>query len=141
MTQSERSKLPHAIYRLFDINDELIYIGMSQNPFATRLQSHGSTKLWARDIATARITWFPDWATARKAEAIALLEENSKYNYDKTQVLLTTSGRRPRGYGTTCPRCGKPKETPHTNQAYCKPCGAAYRRERRLARIAAGAAA
>jgi len=132
MTHKDRATLPHAIYRLFDIKDKLLYIGMSQNPFATRLQSHG-TKSWARDIATARIEWFPDWHTARKAEASALLDENPLHNYDKTTVLLTQSGRRPRGYGITCPICSGSKDS---YQTYCKPCGAAYRRSRRLKRVA-----
>ena|ERR1035437_127174 len=136
MQHWEKEQMPHAVYRLLDRTGAVLYIGCSQNPFGGRLYVHGSVQPWIKEVATVKVEWFPTWTDGRRAEAIAVRAENPRYNIDKSspdvvgKEALRRAGRRRRGNGKLCPRCGNPKEDPRPGRAYCKSCYREYKKER-----------
>lgn len=126
--------IPHAVYRLFDKDKQLLYIGCSME-LKARMQHHKHSKPWACDIDVVRLEWFPDEILARRAEAAAIISEQPRYNLarvDPDRVGWCTFPRPGRGNGFTCPICGGPKEH-KPGLAYCPPCQTAYRRAYKLA--------
>ena len=140
----EKAQLPHVVYRMFAGDGALLYVGCSQNPLGGRISHHGTQKPWAREVTNITLEWYDDYWSAAKKEAEAILREGPKYNrtrvkpQDVGMTSLRKAARRARGDGTTCPRCGNPKEDPKPGQAYCKKCAAEYRRLYRLKKQAAG---
>ena len=63
---------PAAVYRHFDAEGELLYIGRSHNPVA-RLDAHMARSPWAKQITSVTLDWFDsdDEAKAAEREAIA----------------------------------------------------------------------
>jgi hypothetical protein len=141
MKHYEKDVLPHAVYRFFSADDTLLYIGCSTNPFGGRLAHHGATRSWAKEIATVKVKWYPDWASGYKAEAAAILSENPKYNRATVApdrigtAVLRKAGAKRKGDGRYCPRCGRAKENPRPGKAYCNSCYQEYKRVRRLERL------
>jgi excinuclease UvrABC nuclease subunit len=68
-----------ALYRHFDAEDKLLYVGISLRPF-TRIKEHSVVSNWADAIANVRIEYFPTRKEALEAEAKAVQEENPLYN-------------------------------------------------------------
>lgn len=62
-----------AVYRLFDADGDLLYVGCSINP-KRRIARHRATQPWGRDIAAARtlIEWHPSLGEAAEAECEAI---------------------------------------------------------------------
>lgn len=77
MTVSNEPR-PAAVYRLYDADGALLYIGSSYDPDA-RYKTHRE-KWWGHEIARRAVEWRPDRATAYKEEAAAILRENPKRN-------------------------------------------------------------
>lgn len=68
-----------ALYRHFNADGTLLYIGISINPLMrTRLHSVNSD--WRLDIATITVQWFSDKATALEAERAAIAKEKPLHN-------------------------------------------------------------
>ncbi|MEV5854664.1 GIY-YIG nuclease family protein [Streptomyces anulatus] len=57
-----------ALYRLYDAADQLLYVGISNNP-RLRWASHAADKTWWADVAVREIEWFPERAQAEDEEA------------------------------------------------------------------------
>jgi len=124
---------PHAIYRLFDADDNLLYIGCSATP-GRRFQKHLYDQAWRYEISRIELEWRPAWLDGRRAEMIAIRDERPKYNrliHDPDAVGTSIMGGPPRGDGLACPRCGNPKKD--RRHAYCPSCNTTYQRERRIA--------
>lgn len=68
-----------ALYRLFDRNDQLIYVGISNNPRA-RWEDHGSDKVWWGDVVTREIEWFGTRKDAEAAERREISARSPKWN-------------------------------------------------------------
>lgn len=84
MTHAERAGRPQrAVYRLYDANGELLYIGSSDNP-EKRWTAHRSTKPWWPQVARHEVTWHP-WREAWGVEARAIWNERPKHNVFSTQ--------------------------------------------------------
>lgn len=138
MQHVDKIELPHAVYKFYDKDEVLLYVGCSTNPFGGRLTYHGAVKPWAKDIVFAVIQWYPNWEVGARVEAQAILREDPKYNLAKVEpdqigtAVLRRAGRRPRGDGLTCPRCGAKKEVIRPGKAYCNACYAEYRKVLRL---------
>ena len=79
MTTPERT----ALYRLYDDNDVLLYVGATNNP-AVRWAKHAADKPWWGDVSRQEITWHPDRPAALKAEKEAIRKEQPKYNSEHT---------------------------------------------------------
>lgn len=66
------------LYRYFDADGTLIYLGISSNAMA-RLRSHKKDD-WANRIATVKLERFPDRSAALAAESMAIKAERPMFN-------------------------------------------------------------
>lgn len=71
--------LPHYVYRLFDANDQLLYVGCTSSP-AERKHAHLNTSVWFSEVARSQMTVFPNRAKALAKESQAIATEHPKYN-------------------------------------------------------------
>jgi excinuclease UvrABC nuclease subunit len=67
------------IYRCYDADGSLLYIGSSIN-VEQRLEAHQSTSFWRCHVARVRLQIAPDELTARRLEAKAIRAENPRFN-------------------------------------------------------------
>jgi predicted GIY-YIG superfamily endonuclease len=68
-----------AVYRLFDADDVLLYIGISKN-FGQRWHQHAATQPWWPEVQRQAIEWHPGRPQALAAETSAIREERPRYN-------------------------------------------------------------
>lgn len=70
-----------ALYRLYDVNDVLLYIGISENPEA-RWKTHVSTAHWWPQVHRKTVEWHGGgcWGPVYNAEALAIKQERPVYN-------------------------------------------------------------
>lgn len=68
-----------ALYRFFDADGDLLYVGISLNPW-TRWKQHKSVKDWAEDVASSTIEWHDTREEALDAERLAIIDERPRYN-------------------------------------------------------------
>ena len=69
---------PHVLYRFFNSEDELVYVGISLS--GLRRMSQHSRKPWWSEVARTELVHFPDRESAREAERIAIRDEAPLYN-------------------------------------------------------------
>lgn len=72
-----------AVYRLFDAEDVLLYVGMTHDLYM-RFNSHRAQKLWWPYTGYATVEWFANRAGARRHEAMAIVEEQPRFNDKKS---------------------------------------------------------
>lgn len=70
---------PHFVYRCYDAEGELLYVGCSFHP-PTRMLGHESTAWWWGECAQVRNRVYPDRATALERERRAIYEERPRCN-------------------------------------------------------------
>lgn len=92
------------LYRQFNSRDELLYVGISVNPFS-RLDNHKRSS-WFEEIAKVTIEKFPNRILAIKAESMAIDSEKPMYNQMN---------------GTRIKKRLAPKPPPNLPAAYKKP--------------------
>lgn len=68
-----------ALYRHFDADGRLLYVGISLSP-ARRLSNHAAGSRWADKIAHVTIEWLPTRQEALAAEGRAIASENPLHN-------------------------------------------------------------
>lgn len=68
-----------ALYRLYDVNDQLLYVGISKN-LKERWTQHTLTQPWWHLVVRREIEWLPKRSHALAAEETALRSELPKYN-------------------------------------------------------------
>lgn len=68
-----------AVYRLYDKEGVLLYVGMSDDP-AARWRMHRIEKTWWPAVARKTVEWFDERTEAAKAEARAIRDEAPVYN-------------------------------------------------------------
>ncbi|MGW9245775.1 GntR family transcriptional regulator [Streptomyces badius] len=69
-----------ALYRLYDANDRLLYIGITDNPGA-RWERHAAFKWWWGEVARKQVNWLnSSWREALGIEKAAIREERPAYN-------------------------------------------------------------
>jgi predicted GIY-YIG superfamily endonuclease len=76
-----RHKFPvrTALYRLYDAESNLIYVGVSYQP-RYRLTQHKQKKVWWPEVARVEIHWYPDRRPAEDIERDAIRAEAPRYN-------------------------------------------------------------
>lgn len=74
-----RPDKPHDVYRLYDVDDALLYVGITSQGMV-RLANHASTADWWPQVAVITIVHCPDRRTALDLEHIAIEEEDPVYN-------------------------------------------------------------
>lgn len=72
---------PTAVYRCYDADGRLLYVGMSINPQG-RLASHRLYAPWFPRMVRFTAQWFPDRATARAEELRVMRAESSLHNQE-----------------------------------------------------------
>jgi excinuclease UvrABC nuclease subunit len=68
-----------ALYRLYDAEDRLIYVGITSNPKA-RWAAHSRDKHWWPEVARKSVEWFETRKSAGRIEKIEVEEERPLYN-------------------------------------------------------------
>ncbi|MET7429601.1 GIY-YIG nuclease family protein [Streptomyces flaveolus] len=68
-----------SLYRLFDSEGRLLYIGISNNP-EKRFNTHRWTKPWRQEIASYTAEWLDTREEAEAAEIEAIRSELPAYN-------------------------------------------------------------
>lgn len=83
-----------ALYRLFDADGRLLYIGIAKNP-TVRWQQHARDKAdtWWPDVANKKLEWFDARSEAEAAEVAAIRSEGPPYN-DRHSVNWNEPGCR-----------------------------------------------
>lgn len=74
-----------AVYRLFDADGALLYVGMSRDP-ERRFKDHRREKDWWEEVDGISIEWFASRYKASLAEAHAIGTEGPLYNVHQTQT-------------------------------------------------------
>ena len=67
-----------AVYRIFDADGRLLYVGVSRSPLY-RMAGHARSE-WAREAESIDIDWFSTEHEAREAEASAIQSEQPIWN-------------------------------------------------------------
>ena len=67
------------LYRAFDAEDQLLYVGISVGP-RERFNQHAATKPWWNEVARIEIERFATAAEAGAAELTAIRDEHPRYN-------------------------------------------------------------
>jgi predicted GIY-YIG superfamily endonuclease len=67
------------LYRLFNRNLRLLYVGIAGNP-GRRFSQHASDKFWWGEVVDVRLIHYPTREEARVAEIQAIRSENPLYN-------------------------------------------------------------
>lgn len=67
------------VYRYFNAEGALLYVGSTKSP-AARHSQHGSRSPWAGSIAVQTVDWFETEEAAAKAERLAIAAEKPLYN-------------------------------------------------------------
>lgn len=68
-----------ALYRHFDADGRLLYVGISLSP-TYRLRQHHDCSAWFQSIANVTVEWFPDRSAAMAAERQAIKAESPEFN-------------------------------------------------------------
>jgi predicted GIY-YIG superfamily endonuclease len=68
-----------ALYRLFDANDQLLYVGVARNP-DVRWATHSQSKPWWSSVERRAVEWHDDRASAERAELAAIRMEKPLHN-------------------------------------------------------------
>lgn len=82
----ERAKEEHTLYRLFDEDDRLLYVGITVMP-GTRFNQHRREKWWFEDVTRWELETHPDQRSARNAERFAIADEGPLYNKQRPMIL------------------------------------------------------
>jgi hypothetical protein len=77
-----------ALYRMFDSDGALLYIGASMR-LPDRMYQHSLDKPWWREVNTIRVEHFDSRDEAFAAEALAITAENPKHNIVRVPSALT----------------------------------------------------
>jgi predicted GIY-YIG superfamily endonuclease len=80
---------PTTLYRLYDANDRLLYIGITNRP-EVRFRTHAANQAWWSEVVRSSLCTYATRAAAAAAEAQAIATETPLYN------VLGVPGRRPR---------------------------------------------
>lgn len=78
-----------AVYRLFDAEGNLLYVGCSCTP-DPRIDQHRG-KPWWPEVTDVTVTWLPDRFTALRYEAEAILAEGPRHNLRRTDPDLISA--------------------------------------------------
>lgn len=100
----------HTLYRFYDDENRLLYIGITVNP-AGRFGRHSDDKDWWASVARIAMQPFPDRASVLEAERRAIITERPKHNkqHNKRVIEVAATLVTPveRALSTPCEGCGE----------------------------------
>lgn len=76
-----------AVYRFYDIDENLLYIGSTDYP-PTRWSRHRTTQPWWPEVVAYSLEWWPDRAHAFAQEYKAIHAEAPRYNKQRQRASL-----------------------------------------------------
>ena len=79
-----------ALYRCFDKDSALIYVGMSIS-IRRRLSQHINKAGWFSEVSEIKISRYPDGEQCRAAEKHAIRNECPKYNIQRLAYTVSKS--------------------------------------------------
>lgn len=79
MPRIEHNHKPHHVYKCFDANGDLIYVGVTYNLFG-RLEQHRRQSWWSGQVAKVTAKVYPNSTAGRAAERSAIRDEFPKWN-------------------------------------------------------------
>lgn len=79
MRGSKKHAPAHILYRFFNADGELLYIGVTQDPTA-RFKSHQHDKSWFSEVATSTMEHFTSRQELMAAELVAIQRESPRHN-------------------------------------------------------------
>lgn len=88
---SRSSSQPHALYRFYDAQDRLLYVGISTD-IGARWKHHSREKEWWRDVTRATIEHLESREAALAAEAAAIRIERPAWNIAGMPVAARAPG-------------------------------------------------
>lgn len=83
-----------AVYRLFDEQGALLYVGQCMYP-KRRFVAHAKDQKWWQEVACWRVEWWPSRTAAITEEARAIRSEHPRYNTQHQLVPRGGRGRMP----------------------------------------------
>lgn len=86
------SKL-HSLYRFYDADGDLLYVGISATP-QQRLVAHMFSRAWWPDIASITIEHYPSRSRLEYAEAMVINDEDPVYNVIRGDMAIRMWKRR-----------------------------------------------
>lgn len=80
--KTSTANLPHLVYRCYDADNRLIYIGCTSTPIPARLRRHrrGNPEVYERTVRWTSES-YPDRESGLDAEANAIYREKPELNY------------------------------------------------------------
>lgn len=82
-----------ALYRLYDAEGVLLYVGVSDE-LKTRFKAHPASKPWWPSVHSRRIEWFDNRLDAEVAEQAAIHDEGPLWNRDSPWVAVVVADGR-----------------------------------------------
>ena len=79
MTRADRTNARHWVYRCFDADGRLIYVGSTTDLFG-RLASHRATSWWSPTVAKVTSKVYPNGVEARAIERAIIADEIPRWN-------------------------------------------------------------
>jgi hypothetical protein len=77
--RTRRGTEPHYVYRHFDEQGDLLYVGCTVDP-RVRKTAHKTNSWWFDQVVTTRMIVFPDRAYALEKERQAITDEHPRFN-------------------------------------------------------------
>jgi predicted GIY-YIG superfamily endonuclease len=86
-----------SLYRFYDENNELLYVGITNN-LPARIKEHADEKTWWPLVTTIHVTHISDRKDARLLEATVIRTEHPRYNLhhnepEEDEILVRQDGR------------------------------------------------
>lgn len=78
----------NCLYRLFDENQELLYVGISMHVMA-RIHDHAKHKDWFSKVSTIKIERFNSRKEVEEAEKAAIKNEKPKHNVMHSDITIS----------------------------------------------------
>lgn len=82
----------YAVYRIFNADDELLYVGVTKN-IAARMKQHQRSQAWWPSVASITTTWFETVEAASAAEIAAIQTEQPSSNINGVGARAATPYR------------------------------------------------
>lgn len=83
---------PTSLYRFYNANGALLYIGIT-NSIPRRFDQHSGDKPWYLEVTTMTVEHHPDRPTALQAEKNAIKAEQPRYNIQHNQAISSMTPR------------------------------------------------